>query len=574
MSNYFGTGSVGEPLIIPQQRSQLGNPMGDSRAAQKPHRDRSSPPGSRTAPAVPLWATLFIAMSAGVILDAAFPDRGWWFLAPVGIVLMLWSLLGRGPWTGLLVGLVAGFSFWGVHIYWLTVYLGPLPWLGLAGLQAIFFGVSLSLVAVVLRWGPRLWPTRFGRLGAVPVVVAGLWTAREAFTAVWPYGGFAWGRVALSQSESPFNSLAAWVGLSGLSFILVWLSAFVVQLGREAQIGRVARWAVAAGLVGILLAFPAWPVIQTGTTRLAAVQGGSDAALFARYPPGQILADHVAATEPLIGEKVDFVVWPENSTDLDPIRFPQAAESVDRISRSMGAPLVTSTITERDGEYYNTSLLWDEGRGVIDRYDKVHPVPFGEYVPDRAFWRSLAPDLVDLIGRDYAKGTGGNVIGIDDILAGIAISFEIVDDQLIREMIDGNAQIILAQTNTADFGRTDESVQQLAIARLRAIETGRTVVNISTVGSSAIITPDGRTIDSVPTWEAGAMVRTVPLSDTVTPAVTFGRGIEWLGSGLGLAGLALCLVRAGSWSVPGRAAARLSSDRLDGCTPDGRRSHR
>ena len=319
--------------------------------------------------------------------------------------------------------------------------------------------------------------------------------------------------------------------------------------------------------MALLLAFPAWPVNETGTTRLAAVQGGSDAALFARYPPGQILADHVAATQPLIGERVDFVVWPENSTDLDPTRSPPAAEAIDRISRSMGAPLVTSTITERDGQYYNTSLLWDEGRGVVDRYDKVHPVPFGEYVPDRAFWRSLAPDLVDLITRDYAKGTGGNVIGINNIQAGIAISFEIVDDQLVREMIDGKAQIILAQTNTADFGRTDESVQQLAIARLRAIEAGRTVVNISTVGASAIITPDGRTIDSVPTWEAGAMVQTVPLSDTVTPAMTFGRAIEWLVSGLGLAGLAFYWIGARSARGVRREGFGHWRDRLSRGTP-------
>ena len=143
------------------------------------------------------------------MLDAGFPDRGWWFLAPVAVSLMLVALLGRGPGTGLLVGMVAGLSFWLIHISWLTLYLGPIPWLALAVLQSLFFGVGMLLIALVLRVGPRLWPTRLGRLGLVPVVVAGLWTAREAISAVWPYGGFAWGRVALSQSESPFRSLVA-----------------------------------------------------------------------------------------------------------------------------------------------------------------------------------------------------------------------------------------------------------------------------------------------------------------------------------------------------------------------------
>ncbi len=490
---------------------------------------------------LPLWASLMVAAGAGVILDAGFPDRDWWILAPVGVALMLVAVIGRGPWTGLLVGLVAGFSFWATHIYWITLYLGPVPWLALAVLQTMFFGVGLSLIAVVLRSGPTVWPTPLGRLGMVPVVVAGLWTAREAISAVWPYGGFAWGRVALSQSESPFNSLVALVGMSGLSFLMVWLSAIAVQLLRETQLGFAVRWGIAVGSVAFLLALPAWPTIQTGTTRLAAVQGASDAGLFAQFAPGQILADHTSATLPLIGEKVDFVVWPENSSDIDPTRSSDAAKVVDYISREMNAPLLTGTITLRDGTYYNSSLLWKAGEGIVDLYDKVHPVPFAEYMPDRAFWRPFAPELIDLISRDYGVGTRDNVFDINGILAGLAICFDIADDQLVYEMIDRKAEIILAQTNNADFGHTDESVQQLAIARLRAIEAGRTVVNISTVGSSAIMTPDGRTVDSVPTWQPGAMVQTVPLSNTVTPAMTAGRGIEWLVSGLGLAGLLSCL---------------------------------
>ena len=158
---------------------------------------------------LPLWAAILLAAGAGAILDGAFPDRAWWFLAPVGVALMLLALVGRGLWTGLVVGLVAGLSFWLIHISWLTLYLGPVPWLALAGLEAIFFGVGLALTAVVLNVGPRVWPSVTGRLGVLPVVVAGLWTAREAISAVWPYGGFAWGRVAISQSESPFNSLIA-----------------------------------------------------------------------------------------------------------------------------------------------------------------------------------------------------------------------------------------------------------------------------------------------------------------------------------------------------------------------------
>jgi len=536
-------------------RSQLTLPSMLPTPSQVNHASTVTVPSVMT---VPLWAALLLAAGAGVVLDAAFPDRGWWALAPVGVLLMLLSLLGRGPWTGLLVGLVGGLSFWLTHIFWITLYLGAVPWLALGGLQSIFFAVGLSFTAVVLRVGPRVWPTRLGRVGMLPVVVAGLWTAREAVSAVWPYGGFAWGRVALSQSEGPLNVLVGWVGLSGLSFLIVWVAALVLQLLRESPVrlglqqAGLWRTSMVVAAITTMLAVPAFPIVESGTTRLAAVQGASDAGLFAQNEIGQILNDHASATLPLVGQPVDFVVWPENASDIDPTRSTDAARVADYISSAMDAPLITGTITLQDGTYYNSSLLWRPGEGAVDIYDKVHPVPFAEYMPDRAFWRPFAPDLIDLIGRDYGIGTRDNVFDIEGIIAGIAICFDIADDQLVHEMIDDGAEIILAQTNNADFGYTDESVQQLAIARLRAIETGRTVVNISTVGTSAIITPDGATLDQLPVWTPGSMIQTVPLSSTITPAMTLGRGLEWLVSGLGMAGLILCL--RGRASVNARSA--------------------
>jgi apolipoprotein N-acyltransferase len=129
------------------------------------------------------------------------------------------------------------------------------------------------------------------------------------------------------------------------------------------------------------------------------------------------------------------------------------------------------------------------------------------------------------------------VFDIGGVRAGISICFDIVDDQLLTDMMRGGAQVILAQTNNADFGETDENQQQLAIARLRAIEAGRSLVNISTVGSSQIIGPDGRTISSIPPFRPGHMVADVPLGTTTTPATLLSRGIELLAAGLGLFGL-------------------------------------
>jgi apolipoprotein N-acyltransferase len=244
---------------------------------------------------------------------------------------------------------------------------------------------------------------------------------------------------------------------------------------------------------------------------------------------------------PLEGQKLDVVVWPENASDIDPARYPIAAQTLDAVSESLGGvPLVVGTIQQRGDKVYNTSLLWENG-GVQDFYDKRHPVPFAEWMPNRDFFHALQPDLVDLVTRDYEFGSTDLTFDINGLIAGISICFDITDDAVMREMSDEGAQVVLSQTNNADFGQTDENVQQLAIARLRAIELGRSVVNISTVGTSQIIGPDGRTITGIPAYQPGAMVADVPLATVPTPASLLGFQIEWLAAGFGVIGLAVAL---------------------------------
>jgi apolipoprotein N-acyltransferase len=476
------------------------------------------------------------------VLDAGFPDRGWWPITFVGIGLVLAALIGRRAGGGFLVGLVAGLSFYLIHIEWASTFLGPVPMVALSSLEALFFAVGSLAITLAYRFVPRAWRTTTGRLLLLPLVVAGLWTAREAIASVWPYGGFAWGRVALSQSESPLAALFGWIGTSGVSFVMVFLVAVVVEALRLRSADRLVRASVAVATAAVILAVPAFPVTTEGTMSVLAVQGNGKAGYFDKRDQGDLLAAQVTATYLEEGAQPDVVVWPESGSDIDPLESSYAASVFDTVSSSFDAPLVSGAITTRvadDGTetYYNTSLLWEAGEGALDYYDKKHPVPFGEYVPDRQVWRQFAPDLIDLIGREYTPGTTDMVFDIDGIIAGINICFDIVDDQILTESVEQGAQIIFAQSNNADFGVTDESVQQLAIARVRAIELGRSVVNVSTVGTSAIIGPDGATIDQLPTYTAAAMLDDVPLSTVMTPAVLVGRQLEWLVSGLGLIAL-------------------------------------
>lgn len=506
-------------------------------------------------PILPLPVAVVGAAAAGLLLDTAFPDLGWWITAFPAIAIVLVALQGRRVGSAILVGLVFGATFYWPHIQWASEFLGVVPWSALAGVMTLWNGAAAALIALAYRWIPRTWGGAAGRLVLTPVVVAGLWTAREAAASVWPYGGFAWGRVAQSQSESPLAPLFAWLGTSGVSFVMVLVVAVAVAAVREGI--RTPRWAaglaaVVTASVLVLVAVPAWTTLpgtgSDGMLRVGAVQGNTKAGYF--DPPenfGDNLVGQVEATIPLFDDDVDVVVWPEGASDADPLRYGWARDLWDEVVDRAGAPIVGGTITARDTgrvddegeivyEYFNTILLWEDG-GPSDFYDKKHPVPFGEYVPDRAFWRQFAPDLIDLIQREYTPGTTDAVFDLGGAIAGNAICFDVVDDQLFTEMIEQGAQIIFAESNNADFGRTDESVQQLAFARIRAIETARTVVNISTVGTSAIILADGSTLQQLPWYEPGVMVADVPLHTTITPAVAAGRQVEWLACALGLAGL-------------------------------------
>jgi apolipoprotein N-acyltransferase len=474
------------------------------------------------------WFTrIGLALVGGLSSSLAFPRENLSPIIIVSVVALFLSVYQLKVVPAFVIGFIGGLSFYLSQIEWMSLYLGPVPWIALSTLEAFIFAVGMSAVAFVWRGlSSAKLPKHFGP-AIISLSLATIWTAREWVSISLPYGGFPWSRLAQTQSDTFLAKWVYWGGLGLLTFVLAFISASVavVIVGRVKL--RSPGMIPVFGFVLLSLAVPALtqidPGAQTGTIRVGAVQGNANAGLFANPERGSILKNHLDASKGLDKGALDVVVWPENASDLSPYSDQSANRLItDFVDNQIGVPLIFGTITQRGERLYNSSILWRPGLGATDWYDKKRPVPFAEYVPDRDFWYQLAPDLIGLVNRGYEFGERDGIFEIDKAKLGALICFEIAIDDIGRELVQSGAQVILSQTNNADFGRSDQTFQQAAFARLRAIETGRTVVNVSTVGVSAIFNADGSVVSQLPTFEAGVMQQEVPLRDSITPAMAIG----------------------------------------------------
>ncbi len=471
-----------------------------------------------------LWR-LPTGILGGLLSSLAMPREDIWPLIFVSVALILVSVrdLRFMPATG--VGFVAGMAFYMSQVEWLSLYLGPVPWIALSVMEAGIFAIGSGVIAIVWSASVLLKQT-FYRNFLIALAIAALWTAREWVAINLPYGGFPWSRVAQALSDSFLSQLVFFVGISGLTFVSVFLTVAILQTVETGSKSIKQNYLSLA--VGAIVIATAWIFVvptnaESGELTVAAVQGNANAGLFANAERGTFLKNHLEATALIdtnpARDSIDVIVWPENASDLDPQTSAVAMREVSSVLSKYGVPMILGAITESGGAYFNSSLYYSPQNGQIDQYDKKRPVPFAEYVPDREFWNQLAPDLIGLVSRDYAFGTRDGIFDLASKKLGVLICFEIAIDDIGRELVAGGAQIIFSQTNNADFGRSDETFQQAALAKLRAIETGRTVVNISTVGVSKIFLPNGVVSSELPIFEPGVLVEKVPLRTSITPAI-------------------------------------------------------
>ncbi|UGT62916.1 apolipoprotein N-acyltransferase [Nocardia asteroides] len=502
------------------------------------------------------------ALLAGLLLFGSFPPRPLWFLAPLGIALLTPVLERARTARGAAgYGLLAGFGFFLPLLPWTGIYVGPVPWLALSTACAAF----LALFGALTYWTAPL-PVR-------PLWIALAWTACEWARSSFPFGGFPWGRLAFGQADGWYLPLAAIGGAPLIGFAvaltgtcLAYLATALARRTRAAA-GRPALAAAAAAVIllpltGLALraTLPA-PEAGDRTITVAAVQGSVPRlGLDFNSQRRAVLDNHVRRTEQLAADiaagrapKPDVVIWPENASDIDPLRNPDAAAAITAAARAVGAPiLVGAVLINADRKTTtNSVIVWDPATGPAERHDKKIIQPFGEYLPLRGFFR-LFSDYADRAGY-FVPGDGTGTVHAAGIPIGVATCYEVAFDRAFRDSIAAGAQLLTVPTNNATFGDSEMTYQQLAMSRVRAVEHGRALVVAATSGVSAIVAADGTVTERSELFVPAALTARLPLRTDRTLATRLGPAPEYLAvalCGLGLAAAAVLRRRGSAVSKP------------------------
>jgi apolipoprotein N-acyltransferase len=512
-----------DDVMAPASASPAPAPPGAARASALDHKARGL---------LVRWGS---AVLAGLVLWLSFPPYNLWYLAPVGVAMLALAVHRRGAWFGAGLGFVAGLALLIPLLWWAGGFVGAV-WLflpvGESGYFALLGAASALASPVTVRWR-WTWP----------LVTGSLWVLQEALRDRTPFGGFPWGRLAFSQGDSPLLRLAALGGAPLVTFGvgaaggLLALAAVSLRSGPVRGRASLLAAGAAVALVAVPLLIPvgtagaAGPGTAGGSVRVAVIQGNVPRlGLEFNAQRRAVLDNHVNATLALAADvkagraqRPDFVVWPENASDIDPIRNADATARINEAATAIGVPILVGGLLDPAGPndgLRNVGLVWVPGVGPTQTYVKQHPVPFAEYIPMRSFVR-LITSKVDLVQTDFVPGPTPGVLSVGPVTVGDVICFEVAYDNIPRDTVTGGAQLLVVQTNNATFDEA-EARQQLAMVRLRAVEHGIPAVMASTVGVSAFVDAAGTVYDATRFNSPAVIERDLTLRATRTPATTLG----------------------------------------------------
>ena len=426
---------------------------------------------------------LLLSALSGALLSAAFEPVGKWWVAPIAIAAHMYalSISRKKVMSSFLFAVTLNL----IVLHWSSTFVGSLPWVILAVGMSIFY-LPLALVS---KWGMTAYPL--------------LYILLEELRNRFPFGGFGWVRVAYTQADSPFSKIAAIGGASALSALTLLIALILFFVTQR-------RISVITFLPFLLILIPV-NLSTTGNATVLMIQGNVPTlGLDFNSRAKAVFNNHFEKTQEEIAKdpNVDFILWPENSVDVDPFLNADVNASLNSIQQ----PLIIGAILNKGNSLYNTSILW--GGELPDTYIKQHLTPFGEYIPLRSLARIISP-LVDEV-EDFSPGDGGKTFSIGEIKVAPVICYELIDDDLLRQAA-ANSNILAVQTNSATFGMSAESAQQLSITRVRAIEHGRNIASVSTTGYSAIINSSGKVVEQTAMGSADSIRAEVGLIEGQTP---------------------------------------------------------
>ena len=485
---------------------------------------------------------LICALAGGLALAAAFPPAGIWPLAVVGPAALTVALWRQRARLAVAAGAAFGVAFFFPLLSWL-VNVAWYAWTALAVAETLIFAVLVLGQWLLLRL--RAWP----------LAVAGWWVAAEAVRDRWPWEGFPWGRLVMSQATAPAGR---WVAVAGPPFVtfLVALAAACLAwvvlgparrqehqvreqsdadqaLGLRSRLWPAIALAASAGLALAGALLPAGQPAAPGQTAIvAAIQGNVPHAknLPDLLRASQVTQNHANATEKLAARvksgavpAPDIVIWPENSTDQDPAFNPYIYGTIAAAVGAINRPVLVGAVLQ--DPVRNAGQLWLPGKGPVATYVKRRLVPFGEVIPFRGLISSMTSLPSTIQPVNFTPGHRPVVFRAGKVRLGDVICYEVGFDGLVGSEVSAGANLLAVQTNDADFeidGQMGETEQQLDMAQIRAMQYNRAVVVASTTGISAIIAPDGSLLASTRTWTQAEIEAKVPLLTSQTLAARLG----------------------------------------------------
>ena len=431
---------------------------------------------------------LLLSALSGLLLSAAFEPIALWWLAPLALALAMYALASSE--RKYLSVLAFALTFNLVLLHWTSIYVGSLPWIILATGLTLFY---LPLVAV-----------KHLGIAFFPLIFIVLEEIRNRF----PFQGFGWARIAYSQADAPYAKIAAHGGAVALSAITVLIGFFLFYLSQK-------QFQILVLLPILIVLFPI-NVQMNQSTQALMIQGNvPKLGLDFNSRATEVFFNHVKETEIALKENrnINFILWPENSVDVDPFRNPEVFETLN----SFTEPLIIGAIVGRGEEVLNTSILWTKESQNV--YVKQHLTPFGEYIPLRSLASKISP-LVDDV-RDFSPGNESTIFTINGAKIAPVICYELLDDQILEKAAK-TSNLLAVQTNSATFGDSAESAQQLQITRIRAIEHLRNILSVSTTGYSAVIDYNGQVLQKTAMGTAEHLYAQVGLISSTSPRDRYG----------------------------------------------------